>query len=70
MPGLCGYLLRKAANKKWKQPIRKKCVAVNKAEKSWRSEEHFDIGHGDAESGVCPTSFQSCFGPVFPHYTQ
>jgi hypothetical protein len=32
-----GYLLRKAANKAWNQPKRKKCVAVNKAERSWRS---------------------------------
>lgn len=25
---------------------------VNKAEKSWRSEEHFDVRHGGAEFGV------------------
>ena len=34
-----GYMLRKAANREWNQPKRKKCVAVNKAERSWRSEE-------------------------------
>jgi hypothetical protein len=28
-----GYLLRKAANREWKQPRRKKVVAVNKDEK-------------------------------------
>jgi hypothetical protein len=28
-----GYLLRKAANKDWNQPRRKKSVAVNKDEK-------------------------------------
>jgi hypothetical protein len=29
-----GHLLRKAANRKWKQPKRKNYVAVNKAERS------------------------------------
>ena len=47
---------------------REKCVAVNKAERSWRSEEHFEIRHGDAELVVYLASFWSCFGPVFPHY--
>lgn len=28
-------------------PKRKKCVAVNKAERSWRAEEHFDTSHED-----------------------
>ena len=41
---------------------------VNKAERGWRSEEHFDIRHGDAEFGICPTGFWFCFGPVFSHY--
>ena len=41
---------------------------VNKAEKSWRSEEHFDIRHGDVEFGVYPAEFWSCFGSVFSHY--
>ena len=35
-----GYLLRKAVNSEWNQLKRKKCVVVNKAERSWRSEEH------------------------------
>ena len=63
-----GYLSRGTANREWKQAKRKKGAAVNKAEQSWGSEEHFDISHGDAEFGVCPDGFQSCFGPVFPHY--
>ena len=42
-----GYLLKKAANKEWNQPEREKCVAVNKGERSWRSEEIFDIKHGN-----------------------
>ena len=44
-----GSLLRRAANREYNQPKRKKCVAVNKSERSWRSEECFDIRHGDAE---------------------
>jgi hypothetical protein len=62
-----GYLLRRAANRAWNQPKREKCVAVNNAEKSWGSEEDSDIKHGDAEFGVFPAGFPSCFGPVFPH---
>ena len=37
-----GYLLRK------NQPKRKNCAAVNTAERSWRSEECFNIRHRDA----------------------
>ena len=62
------YLPRRTVNREWKQPKREKCVAVNKAERSWRSEEHFEIRHGDAELVVYLASFWSCFGPVFPHY--
>ena len=66
---VAGYLPGKAVNKEWNQPKRKKCVAVNKAERSWISEEDFDIRHGNAESGACPTGFWSFgFGPVFHHY--
>jgi hypothetical protein len=61
-----GYLLKKAAIKEWKGPIGEKSVAVNKAEGSWGSEEHFDITHGEEEFGVCPAVFV-CFGIVFPH---
>ena len=46
----------------WNQPQRKKYVAVNKAERSWRSEESFDIRHEDAEVGVCSAGFS--FGLV------
>ena len=65
---IVGYLPRKAANREWNQPNRKKYIAINKVKWSWRSEELFDIRHGDAEFGVFPDNFQSCFGPVFPHY--
>jgi hypothetical protein len=58
-----GYLLRLVANRGWNHPKGKKYVAVNKAERIWRSEECFDIRHGDAEFGVW-----SCFYPVFLHY--
>ena len=47
---------------------RKKFFAVNKDERSWRSEECFDIRHGDAEFGVYQAGFWFCFGPEFPHY--
>ena len=30
---------------------------MNKAERSWRPEEHFDIRHGDAEFGDCSAGF-------------
>jgi hypothetical protein len=60
-----GYLPKEAANREWNQPMKK---AVNNAESSWRSKEHFDIRHGDAEFGVCPADFWSCFGSVFSHY--
>jgi hypothetical protein len=50
-----GYLTWRAANRLWSQP--KKYVAVNKAEKRWRSEDLFDIRHEDAEFGVCPAGF-------------
>jgi hypothetical protein len=62
-----GYLLRKAANGKWKELKRKRCVAVNKDGKSWRPEVHFDTRHGDAKFGVCLAGFSSCFVPVFPN---
>ena len=32
-------------------------TAVNKDERSWRSEERFDIRHIDVEFGVWPTGF-------------
>jgi hypothetical protein len=30
----------------WKQIKSKKCAAVNKVERRWRSEEHIDFRHG------------------------
>lgn len=33
----------------WHQLKREKGVAINKAVRSWRSEEHFNTGHRDAE---------------------
>ena len=53
------YLLRKAATREWNQPQREEFVAVNKDEKGV---EIFDIRQGDAEFGVCPAGFLSCFG--------
>lgn len=61
------YLPRKAADMIWNQSKREKCVAVNEAERSWRSEEPFDISHGDAEFWGL-SCWVSVFGPIFPHY--
>jgi hypothetical protein len=63
-----GYLPWKAAKREWNKPKTKYCVVVNKAERIWISEYYFDSSHGDAEFGVCPASFLSCFAPVFPHH--
>jgi hypothetical protein len=41
-----GYLRRKTANREWKQLRRKMFVAVIKAKRR-RSDECFDIRHGD-----------------------
>ena len=57
-----GYLLRKAANREWNQPRRKKFVAVNKDEKGVGDLRLPDIRHRDAEFKVCPVGFLSCFG--------
>lgn len=62
-------LLRKVMGIVWNQPKRKNCVAVNKAEMSWRSEQLFDKRHRNAEIKICVASFQVCFGPVFPYYS-
>jgi hypothetical protein len=35
---LMGYLLRKAANREWNQPKRKKFIAIINAEKNWTSD--------------------------------
>ena len=60
--GAMGSLPVKAGNRVWNQPKRKRS---NIADRAWRSEEHFDIRHGDAEFGVCPVGFQSCLVQCF-----
>jgi hypothetical protein len=56
------YLLRKAANREWNQPRGKNFVAVNKDEKyDVKAENCFNISHVDAEFGISPTGFLSCF---------
>lgn len=42
-----GYPLRKAASREWSLFKIKNCVVVEKANRSWSSEECFDIRHGD-----------------------
>lgn len=61
-------LLRRAVNWEWTQPKKKKCVAVNKVERNWTSEECFDITHQKAEFGDFSAGFLFGFGPVFPYY--
>lgn len=46
----------------------KVCCSQQRRKRSWRSEKCFGIRHAKAEFGVCPTAFQSCIGPVCPHY--
>ena len=41
------FLPRKAANREKKQPRANNIVVINKDEKSWTLEDHFDIRHGD-----------------------
>jgi len=62
MPEALAHLPRKAANKQWNHFQRQKCFTVNNDESNWRSGEHFDNIHGDAEFGVCPADF--CFALV------
>ena len=59
MPDLWAIHWGKLLTREWKQPKRKKkFVIVNKDEKGVkRSEDCFDIRHGDAEFGVCPAGF-------------
>ena len=49
------------------QPKRKKCVAINKAEKNWRSEACFDTRHGDTGSRVSSVVFRFFFSSI-SHY--
>lgn len=50
-----GCLPRKAVDYMWNQPKGKKCVT---AKRSWRSEKHPIIIHGNAQFRVCPAVFQ------------
>ena len=61
-------MFRRAVTWEWKQPKKKKCVAVNKVERNWTSEECFDITHQNADFGVVSAAFLFGFGPVFPYY--
>ena len=54
-----GNLPRNIFNREWIQPKRKKCVIVNKYERSCRSEECFDIRHRDAAFEACTAGFWS-----------
>lgn len=62
------YLTRKVANREWYPHKREKCITVSKSGRSWKSEEHCDIRHEDAEFGVFSAGFQAYFAPVFCHY--
>jgi hypothetical protein len=42
------YLPRKSVIRNWKESRRKTFVLVNKDERRWRPEEHFDFRNGDA----------------------
>jgi hypothetical protein len=57
-----GYLLRKVA-KRGVELVQEEevCCSQQRWKRSWRSEDCFDISHGDAEFGVCPAGFLSCF---------
>jgi hypothetical protein len=39
----------------------KSLLQTTKMKKSWKSKDHIDISLGDAEFGVCPAAFLSCF---------
>lgn len=49
-------------------PREREVCCSQQTESSWRSEEHFDIRHGDGEFGGFPTGFLPCFGPEFSYY--
>jgi hypothetical protein len=48
---------KESCNRKRNHPKKKKCATVNKAERSRRSEQHFDVRHGVTAFGVCPAGF-------------
>jgi hypothetical protein len=49
----------------WNQPKIKKYVAANKAERSWRAKEYFDIRHVDGEFGVVQLVFSFALAQHF-----
>lgn len=55
----CRIPVEKAADYGWNHCTRKKCIVVNKAERSWRAEKCFHPRHRDAELGVCHACFPS-----------
>jgi hypothetical protein len=58
-----GYMLRKAANREsGTSPGESSLLQSTKMKKEWRSEDRFDIIHGDTEFGICPAGFLSFFG--------
>ena len=57
-----GYMLRKADNREGNQPGESSLLQSTKMKKEWRSEDSFDISHGDAEFGVFTADFLPCFG--------
>jgi hypothetical protein len=43
-------------------PGERTLLQLTKMKKEWKSEDSFNIKQGDAEFGVCPAVFLSCFG--------
>jgi hypothetical protein len=58
-----GYLPKKAANREWNQPKRKK-----RKNKRVGYLKRILTLYMEMQFGVCPAGFQACFDPVFPHY--
>lgn len=62
------YWPRRAANLGEKQTsLREIEVRQSATERSWKSDECFDIGYRDPAFRVFPAGFHSCCGPVFPY---
>ena len=62
-----GCLLRKADNREWNQPKRKKWLRSTKLSRVGDLKRAL-TSDMEMQFGVCPGGFRSCFGPVFPHY--
>lgn len=58
-----GHLQGSAAYREWCQLRRDMWQASESAKHS-----HLSKGHSATIFGICPSGFQYCFGPVFPHY--